>query len=300
MSAEGRNLLSGEELRLLSEPSDARGLTQLAFHLVLLGASVALVAQSGPLTLLPAMLVLGIAQAALFAPIHETMHMTAFASPWLNRTVGWLSACPSLLNWQFYLYFHLAHHRHTQDPERDPELTALPTPTNLNAYIWRVLAIPYWHSRLVVLFDGLRGDLLAYPFITPRTAPRVILSLRLMAGFMAACVALSVVFIGWWAPLVFWIGPQMLGQPFLRLYLLTEHTLCTLDNNGLTNTRTTVTNWIMRVLMWNMPFHTEHHLYPAVPFYKLAIVHAAIRDRLGVLQDGYARWHVEYVRSFKL
>lgn len=299
MSAQARNLLSGDELRAFSATSNARGLAQLAFHLALLAACGWLVANAGPWTLLPAMLALGIVQAAFFAPIHETMHMTAFASPWLNQTVGWLAACPSLLNWHFYTYFHLAHHRHTQDPERDPELTALTTPTNVKAYLFRALSLAYWRMRLKVLVGGLRGDLSRYSFLTPRTAPRVILSLRLMAAFVLTCVVASVVLVGWWAPLIYWLIPQMLGQPLLRLYLLTEHTDCTLDNNGLTNTRTTVTNVAVQLLMWNMPFHTEHHLYPAVPFHRLSQVHGAIRARLGFLQDGYVRWHVGFVRSLR-
>ncbi len=291
-------ILTGAELRGLSVRSDARGAIRLGVHVLMLAASGWLIARSGPWTIVPAMLLLGVVQAALFAPIHETMHMTAFRSRRANTLVGWLVACPSLLNWHFYQAFHLAHHRHTQDPERDPELAVLP-PSTLDAYLWRVMALPYWRTRLQVLRDGCRGDLSAYPYIVPRAAPRIVRSLRLMAAFVAACAALSVVFVGWWAPLVFWIGPQMLGQPFLRLYLLTEHTLCTMDDNGLTNTRTTLTNGAMRLLMWNMPFHTEHHLYPSIPFHRLPDAHAAIRTRLGALQDGYTRWHVGFVRTLR-
>ncbi len=36
---------------------------------------------SGPWTVVPALVLLGIAQSALFAPVHETMHLTAFAQP---------------------------------------------------------------------------------------------------------------------------------------------------------------------------------------------------------------------------
>lgn len=105
----------------------------------------------------------------------------------------------------------------------------------------------------------------------------------------------SAVLFGWWVPFAFWIVPQLLGQPLLRLYLLTEHTDCTEDANGLTNTRTTLTNGLMRLLMWNMPFHTEHHLYPSIPSHRLPDAHAAVRGRLGVVQDGYARWHRGYL-----
>ncbi len=72
-----------------------------------------------------------------------------------------------------------------------------------------------------------------------------------------------------------------------------------MDDNGLTNTRTTLTNGLMRLLMWNMPFHTEHHLYPPIPFHRLPDAHAAMRERLGVLQQGYARWHVGFFRTLR-
>ena len=54
-----------------------------------------------------------------------------------------------------------------------------------------------------------------------------------------------------------------------------------MDRNGLTNTRTTLTNAAVRLLMWNMPFHAEHHLYPSIPFHRLPDAHATLRDRLG-------------------
>jgi fatty acid desaturase len=298
MNGATEKVLTGADLRGLSVRSDLRGAVRLGVHLALIIGAGWLVAISGPWTLVPAMILLGAAQAALFAPVHETMHMTAFASRRANAVVGWLAACPSLLNRDFYTAYHLAHHRHTQDPERDPELMAQPT-TTVDAYILRVIGLAYWRFRLQVLWAGWRGDLSAYPYIPPRIAPQVIRSLRAMSLFVAACAALSMVFVGWWAPLVFWLGPQLLGQPLLRLYLLAEHTLCTLDANGLTNTRTTLTNPIVRLVMWNMSYHAEHHLYPSIPFHRLPDAHRAIRDRLGVLQNGYARWHVMFVRTLR-
>lgn len=291
-------VLTGGQLKALSERSNLRGTLQMAFHAALILGAGWLVALSGPWTLLPSMLLLGVALATLFAPIHETMHLTAFASRRANVVVGWLVACPSLLNYHFYTAFHLAHHRHTQDPALDPELDPLP-PSALDGYILRVCGLPYWRMRLLVAWAGLRGDLGAYPYITARAAPRIVASLRGMVAFVLGCSVLSMVLVGWWAPLVFWIGPQLLGQPLLRLYLLTEHTDCTMDANGLTNTRTTLTNGLVRLVMWNMSYHTEHHLYPSIPFHRLPAAHRAMRERLGVIQQGYARWHAGFVRSLR-
>ena len=294
MNTSTPRVLSGAEVRALSVRSSTRGAIRTALHvgaLVLAGVGVA---KAGPCTILPAMLLLGILQAALFAPIHETMHLTVFRNRRANAVLGWLEAGPSGLNWHFYTAFHLAHHRFTQDPARDPEL-APPPPGTLDTYLLRVLGVNYWRARARVIADCWRGDLSGYAYIPTASGPRIIRSVRAMTVLMAALAIGSALVWGWWAPFAFWIVPQLLGQPLLRLYLLTEHTECTEDANGLTNTRTTLTNAAMRLLMWNMSFHTEHHLYPSIPFHRLPDAHAAVRERLGVVQVGYARWHRRYL-----
>ena len=72
-----------------------------------------------------------------------------------------------------------------------------------------------------------------------------------------------------------------------------------MDRNGLTNTRTTLTNRVVRLLMWDMPFHAEHHLYPSIPFHRLGDAHALLRDKLGFVQPGYARFNAGFVRGLR-
>lgn len=296
MSGPSDRVLSSQQLRALQGRSDLRGSVRLAIHLALLVAAGWWVAVASGWTLLPAVSALGLVQVALFAPAHETMHQTAFASRRANAIVGWLTSCPSLLNWHFYTAFHLAHHRHTQIPSQDPELYA-PAPTTRVAYILRILGVPFWTLRLKVALDCLRGDLSAYPYVTAAVAPKIIRSGRAMLALMLGGSIASALAFGWATPFLFWILPQLLGQPPLRAYLLAEHTGCTEDRNGLTNTRTTLTSAPVRLLMWEMPYHAEHHLFPSIPFHRLADAHALIRSRLGFLQPGYARWNIDFVRS---
>jgi fatty acid desaturase len=84
-----------------------------------------------------------------------------------------------------------------------------------------------------------------------------------------------------------WLLPLALGLPFLRLYLLSEHTGCSENDDGLTNTRTTLSVWPVRFLMWNLPYHAEHHLYPSIPFHRLPATHRWLRRHLGVVASGY-------------
>ena len=297
MAASVSHLLPGAELKRLSAPSDARGAARLAIHLLLIFALGWATLAAPPALLVPAMLALGLVQVALFAPVHETMHLTAFASRRANQVVGWLAGSPGLLNWHFYAAFHLAHHRHTQDPAQDPERTP-PAPGTLKDYVLRVSGVNYWRFRLKNIVDAWRGDLTAYPYVAAKDHDRIIASRRWMSVLVLALAIGSGVAFGWWVPVVLWIGPQVLAQPFLRLYLLTEHTGCAEASNGLTNTRTTLTNPVVRLLMWNMSFHAEHHLFPSIPFHRLADAHRALRDRLQVIQPGYASWHAAYLKGF--
>ena len=46
-------------------------------------------------------------------------------------------------------------------------------------------------------------------------------------------------------------------------------------------------NAIVRFLAWNMPYHTEHHAFPSVPFHALPSLHGDLRSDLNVVAAGY-------------
>jgi fatty acid desaturase len=148
-----------------------------------------------------------------------------------------------------------------------------------------VSGIPYWRERLATTLRQAAGRAEA-PFLTTRDRPRVILEARALVALILLAAGAS------WASgsaalLWLWVVPALLGQPFLRAYLLAEHTGCPLVPDMLRNTRTTLSNAIVRRLAWNMPYHAEHHAYPAVPFHALPAAHARLADRLGHVTPGY-------------
>ena len=113
--------LPAEEKARLQVRSDAAGLRHLALHagaILGLGALIALRAPLWPL-LVP---VQGVAIAFLFTLQHECTHRTPFASERLNEWVGRIAGLLILQPFTWFRHFHLAHHRWTNDPERDPEL----------------------------------------------------------------------------------------------------------------------------------------------------------------------------------
>ena len=96
-----------------------------------------------------------------------------------------------------------------------------------------------------------------------------------------------------------WIIPVLVGQPFLRLYLLAEHGLCQPVADMLENSRTTLTSGLVRFLAWNMPYHAEHHSFPNVPFHKLPALNDITLQHLKSTSDGYSEFTAEYVRSLE-
>ena len=72
------------------------------------------------------------------------------------------------------------------------------------------------------------------------------------------------------------------------------------DDDPLANTRTTHTVAPLRFLMWEMPYHAEHHRYPALPFHSLAEVHAILGPHLAhVARGGYTGFHATLLKSLK-
>ena len=271
--------------KALCRRSDAKGLLQLFSHLAALGCSGGLVwLAQGSLWLLPALLLYGVVLTFLFAPLHETIHRTAFENRWLNDAVAWPCGAVLALPPAYFRAFHFAHHRYTQDPRKDPELRA-PKPATPWDYLVRLSGLPYWRERLTTTLQHALGRVES-GFIPPRQRPAIAREARILLGVYAGLLGLSLA-TGSLAVLIYWIVPALLGQPLLRAYLLAEHTGCPLVPDMLRNTRTTTSNALVRWLAWNMPYHVEHHAYPALPFHALPRAHDALRERIAFLAPGY-------------
>jgi fatty acid desaturase len=290
MDALTNTAIERDMLRDWSRRADAPGLRHAAGHLALLVATGALVWTLRATWLIwPAMLVHGVVLVFLFAPLHECIHRTAFKSRALNETFGFVAGLLLLLPREYFRAFHFAHHRFTQDPARDPEL-ASPKPRSLPRWLWQASGLPYWIAGIRGILGHALGRMPETFYANDRQRRAVILEARIALALYAAVAILSI-WTGSNAALLYWIVPALLGQPALRLYLMAEHTLCPLSDDMLENTRTTYTNGLVRFLAWNMPYHAEHHAFPAVPFHRLPEVNRAIRLRLKSTAPGY--WTVQ-------
>ena len=290
------DLLSRERLRTLSAKSDAPGLRRLASHFAALGATgIAVWLARGSPWLAPAILAHGVILVFLFCPLHEGVHGTAFRRRWLNDRVadlcGFLTCYPRL----YYRCVHFAHHRHTQDPARDPELV-VPKPRTRRDYLVYGSGWYYWTGKLGSMIRTALSGRTGSRFVPERMERPLVTEARAMFAGYAAVVAGGLA-IDPVALVIYWIGPALIGQPFLRLYLLAEHTGCAETEDMLKNVRTTFAGPFVRWLAWNMPFHAEHHTFPSVPFHALPAVHADIARHLVHTADSHAAFNRDLWRD---
>ncbi len=276
--------------------SDRRGLARLAGHwgaIVLTGSLIAFDTPFWPVLVF----IHGVLIVFLFTTLHETVHATAFRSGWLNDHVAGICGFLILLPPNWFRFFHFAHHRHTHNPEQDPELAA-GKPQTLAQYALYLSGLPYWLAQVRTLAVNAAGRN-ADKFVPPKGRGKITAEARtfllLYAILFAGSLALKTDIL-----IRLWLLPVLLGQPVLRAYLLAEHTLCPHVANMLDNSRTTFTHAIVRYFAWNMPYHAEHHAYPSVPFHRLPEFHNVTRTYLSQTERGYRRFHGKLVRQLRM
>lgn len=292
-----RGLLAPGRLKGLSERSDARGWLQLGSHMGALALStVGLALAWGTWWMAPLFAAQGVLLNFLYAGQHELSHRTVFRTRALNefwgRVIGFLVLYPR----DYDRIMHFAHHRHTQDLDLDAELVLRP-PYTLRSYLLYLAGITYWFYRVRRIVRHALG-IVPEPFLTDRDRPLVTREARLhLAGY--ALVALASLALGSWAALQLWLLPMLVMKPVHQLQNTIEHTGLTHDPDILSNTRTVRTNAVMRWLAWNMPYHTAHHAFPAVPFHRLPELHREIVTRSGTEPPtmGYLAFQLQIIRK---
>ena len=288
--------LPPEVLQQLTLRSDAKGLLQLGAHLaMLLFAGFGLHLTRDSIWLMLSLPIYSALLIFLFAPLHETLHFTVFKTRWLNNLVAAVCGFLLLLPFQSFRAFHYAHHRHTQDPQRDPELLDM-KPMVRRHYWFYLTGLPTWWQSMVAIWRHALGAV-DESYIEERHHKRIINEARFHLAGYALLLLFSVIWssgVIWW----YWILPALVGQPMLRLYLLAEHSGCDFSDNMLENSRTTYTTPWLNFLAWNMPYHAEHHFLASVPFHALPALHAYTGQHVKHKGDGYYRVNREIAAQY--
>ena len=240
----------------------------------------------------------GIICCSMFAAEHETVHNTAFKSSTLNKVVAFLAGIAHLYPSTLFRELHFTHHRYTHIPGKDPEISIghKPVPSviyKLPTYLAWITGVPLLLFKVGMIIAGafgmpefLRKNL--YPFVRKEVRLKLFIESIIIVAIYSFIVYLALTYNqGFWG---IFIG-QAVGHCFLAGYTVLEHNGLPHEGNILQKTRSINGSVLLKKLMWNMPYHAEHHAYPAVPFHALPNLHQELQDELIHTKDSHPSFH---------
>jgi fatty acid desaturase len=290
--------LHKEELKSLSTKSN-RIFGRLAVNYsVVIGTVLALsttqAAPTDPLAFgiyAAAFLSIAWSQLSLLNANHDGLHMN-FGKQHNDLLMWILTGYPIGLSLGFR-DLHWQHHRHMGDPELDPDFgNYCAFPKSKAALILRVCKNA---SGIVAVWQFLKGQGGNGKSAWGEQLKMALVQLVILSLFSAVLGPLY--YFG------FWILPLItLTRAFTFLRTFCEHASPERDFT----LRTLRGRWFQTdtLGMYNFNFHSEHHLYPSIPYPNLPGTSALILERLGdpnpvyeVYDGGYLQWLSEQFRA---
>jgi len=247
----------------------------------------------------------GIISCSIFAALHETGHGTAFKAKKLNQLTATLTGLAHVYPAHLFRELHFTHHRHTHIPGLDPEISLgnKPAPSVIKTpflYFAWLTGIPLLSFKIFMLLVSAFGMPEAirkriFPFIRPKMRKKVTIeSAFVLIIYLGILILALYIDDGFWGLLT----GQVVAHCLLANYLVMEHNGLPHKGNILEKTRSIRANKLIKLIMWNMPYHAEHHAYPSVPFHALPLLHEEIRLELRNKDEGHSDFHLKTLTKF--
>jgi fatty acid desaturase len=290
-------------LKAMATPAPFRLLLQTAIEwLWIVALIVAAVWCSNIAFSLVCMLLIATRQHALLALMHEYSHyQLSRRHAWLNDLIADIfTALPFFITVHGFRRNHMLHHRYGATDQDHNWLASLKKdryqfPKTRKQIFIEILK----HCLGRYTLDDLKGYTVdaGMSVNLPRAA-------RINAAIFTIIIAAAITYFKWWSiVLQYWIVPL---ATFLAaiLYLRDMGEHFGMPSPGIYNARTVVAGWIERILICphGVNFHTEHHICPAVPFFRLKQLHDVLlknnhyRDN-AVITHGYMSGLIDEVSA---
>ncbi len=312
-----RTPVDPEELALLMQRSDWRGWCQTLLHLGLwFGTGVTAYALYSNLEMnnwtwnLPLLLVVLFCHGTIgpflsLIAVHELQHRTVFRTRWLNE---WFERLYAFLSWSDYIWYqqsHARHHRATCQGGADGEVVLPLRFSFRRARFWMAMLAWYppntW-ARMTQFWRHASGEIRGewYQHVLPEADEVLRREHRDWARLvLGGHLFLALVFVmsgHWFLIVVFSLGTQYCGWLGFLMGTPQHFGLNPDEADFRQNTRTFTCHWFPAFLYWNMQYHLEHHMYPAVPFYNLPKLRQLIGHDLPSATHGLAATWRELLR----
>ena len=291
-----RRIIGSSRLAGFVERRDGPGIAFAAAHTVLLVATGWVLWRAlGTAWAVPATIAHGIVNRGICSPRFTSPPTTPRSAPrGLNTAAGWITGLVLMLPPMVFRYEHTAHHRYTQDVEREiPQM--IPMGEHRRGFWYYASAVPY--------FRGMLSGLLRHPFGRLNPSELCTMSRRRCTAPCSTSRGSSGASI--------WRSPRCPSNSSRGSWCSSgccrgSRASRSCASSGCRSTwaaRGFRACWRipapssrprrLRLLAWNMAYHTAHHALPQAPFFRLAALDAVLRDHVAETREGY----VDFVRT---
>lgn len=209
-----------------------------------------------------------------YTVLHESVHGSIAGNNeslrWLNKALGYLAAWITMIPLTAHRHEHIAHHRHANDEVHDPDF-----------HIGRM-----GDSLLAPVHAGLKAWVRQLDYYARNRWSRAPVNERVQLGLeVAAALAprLAVVAAGYWVEGIALFCVAWLIGAIVLLYLFAYIVHRPHEEVGRYIDTSTVLlppslNALLSWLWMYQNYHSIHHLFPRVPFYKYAELYRDIEE----------------------
>jgi fatty acid desaturase len=285
-------LETGAELRDLSQISSKHSITDFLCQYAIIIATFGLCALSSHWAVWAiAGIVLATRQHALAVLVHEGVHFRLFPKKWLNDV--WSDvfyAFPIFMSTELYRQTHWSHHEYLNS-EKDPDWVFMKTHPDWRTPQTRVSLLRVFLRDLFLLNikfnlrDGPVPQLWSpLPRLFKKNSGLALKTRFLFVAYYTVLFSFLSFFGLWKFYLILWVLPSLtVLNVIFRIRTLVEHQALPGSSIEL-STRSTTTRSLLEKFLFapcHINLHREHHLFPAVPHYRLP----RLREKLAQHKD---------------
>jgi beta-carotene hydroxylase len=267
----------------------------LGLGITLAYVATPLLVLSGSLPLLPALLLMSVLTYAAYTVLHDAAHGSIAGSHrelrWLNELLGYMAAWVLMIPLTAHRHEHLAHHRNTNQQD-DPDLVV----ADMNKSPWHAAraALQIFASQYRYYFKHRWSK-------APRSQ-NVYFCLEIIA---AIAPRLAFIAAGYWLEALLLFGVAGVIGIAILMYLFayivhTPHQSVGRYVDTSTFVIPGLSGKVMTLLWGYQNYHSIHHLFPRVPFYKYAQLFSDIEDIMAAkgapiytLQERGVSWQLQ-------
>ncbi len=207
-----------------------------------------------------------------YTVVHESVHGCISGSHprlrWVNEALGYGAAWIMMIPLTAHRHEHLAHHRHTNEPEQDPDYHVAQMRQSPRAALAAALQLLKGQYQYYLRHRWSKGPLRQNVYLCLEVAAAILPRVALvLAGYWLEAFALFVV--GWSLGIVLllYLFAYIVHRPHNKVGRYVDTSTILLPGP--------LQQWL--TVAWGYQnYHSIHHLFPRVPFYRYADLYADI------------------------